>query len=86
MSRISGYSIVIKAFIPSPKDDFDKQAAAATAMGVMTKTKKLPDNFAEIATITEIKGKFGSLAEDETPQEPEAPADPETPNKRNKPE
>lgn len=70
--RQSGYNVIIKAFIPSPKDDFDKQAAAATAMGVMTKTKVLPENFAEIATITEIKGKFGSLAEDEAPAaEPE---------------
>lgn len=73
--RQSGYNLIIKAFIPSPKDDFDKQAAAATAMGVMTKTKKLPDNFAEIATITEIKGKFGSLAEDETPPTPEPEGD-----------
>lgn len=62
--RQSGYNVIIKAFIPSPKDDFDKQAAAATAMGVMTKSRALPDNFADIATIVEIKGKFGSLADD----------------------
>lgn len=64
MSRQTGYNVIIKAFIPSPKDDFDKQAAAATAMGQMTKSKTLPDNFVEIATITEIKGKFGSMADE----------------------
>jgi hypothetical protein len=50
MSRQTGYNLIIKAFIPSPKDDFEKQAAAAIAMGAMTRTKALPENFAEIAT------------------------------------
>lgn len=65
MSRQSGYVITIKAFIPSPKDDFKAQAAAATAMAEITDSKTLPDNFAELATITDIKAKYGSVGGDE---------------------
>lgn len=65
MSRQNGYVMTIKAFIPSPKDDFEKQAAAATAMAAITKTKTLPENFAEIATITDIKAKYGSVGGEE---------------------
>lgn len=64
MSRQNGYVITIKAFVPSPKDDFEKQAAAASAMAVLTKTRELPDNFADIATITDIKAKYGSVGDD----------------------
>lgn len=83
--RKSGYVLTIKAFIPSPKDDFDKQAAAATAMSTITKTKTLPDNFAEIATITDISGKFGSIGDDGEPEKaPDTPTtEPESkPTKR----
>ena len=62
--RSHGYTLTIKAFIPSPKDDFKAQAAAATAMDEITTSNKLPDNFAEIATITDIKAKYGSIGDD----------------------
>lgn len=67
--RQSGYVLTIKAFIPSPKSDFAKQAAAALAMDQITKTNKLPDNFAEIATITDIAGKYGSVEVEEVATE-----------------
>lgn len=60
MTKQSGYIVNIKAFIPSPKNDFGKQAAAATAMQEITTAKALPANFAEIATILDISGKYGS--------------------------
>lgn len=60
MSKQSGYVLTIKAFIPSPKDDFAKQAAAATLMDAITKAKTLDAAFLEIADILDIKAKYGS--------------------------
>lgn len=74
MSKQSGYIVTIKAFIPSPKNDFGKQAAAATAMQEITTAKALPANFAEIATILDIGGKYGSA---DVPDAPEQKPDPE---------
>lgn len=74
MSRQSGYILTIKAFIPSPKTDFAKQAAAALAMDQITKTNTLPENFAEIAKITDISGKFGSIDIEEAAVETETDA------------
>lgn len=68
MSKQSGYVLTIKAFIPMPSDDFEKQALAAAAMGTLTKDKAIPDNFAELGgEILEVKHKFGKRpGDDET--------------------
>lgn len=79
MPKQSGYIVTIKAFIPSPKTDFAKQAAAANAMLAITQNKALPDDFATIATILDIAGKYGSadipdVAPPEQKPDPEAEA------------
>lgn len=63
--RQTGYVIIIKAFIPSPKDDFAAQAAAATTMSAVTKSKELTPEFLALAQITDIKAKYGSVGGDE---------------------
>lgn len=63
MSRQNGYIVNIKAFVASPKDDFAKQAAAATLMAAVTSSNALTPEFLELATISEIKAKYGSVGE-----------------------
>lgn len=60
MARQTGYIVTIKAFVPSPKDDFAKQAAAATLMAGVTQSKTLTPEFLELATVTKIDAKYGS--------------------------
>lgn len=64
MSRQNGYIVNIKAFVPSPKDDFAKQAAAATLMAAVTSSNALTPEFLELATISEIKAKYGSVGDE----------------------
>lgn len=58
--KTPGYNITIKAFVPSSKTDFKKQAEAATLMATLTGDKSLPDDFNDIAIITDISAKYGS--------------------------
>lgn len=60
MARQSGYVVTIKAFVPVSKTDFSQQAEAAAQMAALTKDKRLPDGFADLAKITDISAKFGS--------------------------
>ena len=68
-----GYILTIRAFVPFPKEDFAKQAAAANFMQGLTANKTLPDNFAETVEILDIKHKFGAKpgGDDEPGQKPE---------------
>lgn len=65
--KTPGYNIVIKAFVPSSKTDFKKQAEAATLMATLTGDKSLPEDFNDIAIITDISAKFGA-GDDGTPE------------------
>ncbi len=69
MSRQNGYSIVIRAFIPAPKNDFKAQAAAARLADEMTREKAIPEDFMRVARIIDVKGAYGSMAEEEAPAE-----------------
>lgn len=60
MPRVTGYNVVIKLFIPSPRDDFKAQAAAATLMQTITSEKTLPAELLEVAKIIDVNGRFGS--------------------------
>lgn len=60
MSRQSGYIVTAKFFVPSPKNDFAKQAAAATMMATVTTTKTMPADFLALAKLTDISAKYGS--------------------------
>lgn len=66
MSRKTGYQVTIKAFVESPKDNFEKMAAAAVMMATITKSKTLPAEFLELATIVDVSAKFGSVQYHET--------------------
>ena len=69
-----GYILTIRAFVPFPKEDFAKQAAAAQFMQGITSKKELPENFAEeTIELLDIKHKFGAKpgGDDEPGQKPE---------------
>ena len=83
--RSTGYNVTIKLFIPSPRDDFKAQAAAATFMATIVGEKTLPAELLEVAKIIDVQGRFGSaelpdepipdvetdmLTSDETPEKP----------------
>ncbi len=83
--RTSGYNVTIKLFIPSPRDDFKAQAAAASLMATITSEKTLPAELLAVAKIIDVQGRFGSaeIAEEPIPDletdmltsdEPEKPA------------
>ena len=65
-SRIPGYNVVIRAFIPAPKGDFKAQAQAALLMEVMQSTRCVPEEFFKHARVLDVKGAYGSMAEEET--------------------
>ena len=65
--RSHGYNVTIKLFIPSPRDDFKAQAAAASLMATITSEKTLPAELLEVAKIIDVQGRFGSA---ELPDEP----------------
>lgn len=58
--REQGYIVTIKAFIPSPKNDFQKQADAAALMAAVTKANALTPEFLDLAKVTKIDAKYGS--------------------------
>lgn len=60
MSRQNGYTITIKAFVESPKNDFERQAAAAVMMATITKSKTIPAEFLALASIEDVSAKYGS--------------------------
>lgn len=60
MARETGFIVTIKAFVPSPKGDFQKQADAAALMATVTKTGELTPEFLELAKVTKIDAKYGS--------------------------
>ena len=60
MARQTGYVVTIKAFVPSPKDNFDQQIAAASLMKVMSEKGELTPEFLDIAKVTKIDAKYGS--------------------------
>lgn len=64
MARTPGYNITIKAFIPSSKTDFKAQASAAALMQKITENKAIDEDFLATAKIVEIKGAYGSLADE----------------------
>ncbi len=89
MSRQNGYTVTIKAFVPSPRNDFEKQAAAAVLMAAITKTKTIPAEFLALASIEDVSAKYGSrsapeapaviqTAQTEPPSGTEPPADPQS--------
>lgn len=73
MSRENGYTVTIKAFVASPRNDFEKQAAAAVMMATITKSKTIPAEFLALASIEDVSAKYGSRLAPETPVEPEPP-------------
>lgn len=83
--RSPGYNVTIKLHIPSPRNDFKAQAAAASLMAMITSEKTLPAELLEVAKIIDVAGRFGSaeLPDDPMPDveddmltsdEPEKPA------------
>ena len=60
MARENGYVVKITAFVPSPKGDFEKQAAAASLMAAVTKTGEMTPEFLELAKVMKIDAKYGS--------------------------
>ena len=64
-SRIPGYNVVIRAFIPAPKGDFKAQAQAALLMEVMQSTRCVPEEFFKHARVLDVKGAYGSMVEEE---------------------
>lgn len=58
--RESGYIVTAKFFIPSPKDSFAKQAAAATLMASIEDAKALTPEFIELAQMTDFSAKMGT--------------------------
>lgn len=63
MAKENGYLVTIRAFIPAPRDDFDKQATAAQVMGALTKNKALTPEFVQVAEVLDVKGRQGTKPE-----------------------
>lgn len=87
--RSTGYNVTIKLFIPSPRDDFKAQAAAASLMATITEQKIIPDELRVIAHVLDVAGRFGSveIAEEPIPDVEEGLMDDpatEKPTKRGK--
>lgn len=61
MSRQTGYTVTIKAFVPAPKNDFAAQAAAATMVATLMKTGELTPDFLALVQVLNISGKYGSM-------------------------
>lgn len=73
MSRENGYVVTIKAFVASPRNDFEKQAAAAVMMATITKSKTIPAEFLALASIEDVSAKYGSrLAPESVPAQTDA--------------
>jgi hypothetical protein len=86
MSRVPGYNVVIRAFIPAPKGDFKAQASAADIMHNMSELKTIPPEFIKVAKVIDVKGVYGSMAEEETPPDPPAEEQPQPePTSKRKP-
>ena len=89
MTKVAGYTVTIKAFIPSSRTDFAAQAKAATAMAELIAAKVITPGFVELATIIDVSGKFGSAelpelpdidpADMDGPPDADAPTEHETP-------
>lgn len=61
MARINGYIVTIKAFVASPKNDFQRQADAAAILASVTQSGELTPEFLELAKVTKIEAKYGSV-------------------------
>lgn len=67
MSRVPGYAITVKLFIPAPKSDFKTQAAAANIVAAIVTDKVLTAELVATAKVISADGRFTSM-------EQEAPA------------
>ncbi len=65
MSRQNGYNVVVRFFIPAPKNDFKAQSAAAEMMATIVANKAVPSEFLTVAKVLDVKGAYGSMAEEE---------------------
>lgn len=75
MSRIPGYAITVKLFIPAPKSDFKAQAAAANIVAAIVTDRVLTAELVATAKVISADGRFTSM-EQEAPSEPVAPSTP----------
>ncbi len=80
MSRIAGYQVTVKLFIPAPKTDFKAQAKAAAIMDAIMSDGVLTSELVAAAKVVGVDGRFSSMeapdvvsdvpANDETPPTP----------------
>lgn len=61
MSRVPGYAITVKLFIPAPKSDFKAQAAAATIVASIVSDKVLTAELVATAQVISADGRFTSM-------------------------
>lgn len=73
MSRVPGYAITVKLFIPAPKSDFKAQAAAATIVASIVSDKVLTAELVATAQVISADGRFTSMEQDTPPATPEPP-------------
>lgn len=64
MSRIPGYAITVKLFIPAPKSDFKAQAAAANIVAAIVTDKVLTPELVMTAKVISADGRFTSMEQD----------------------
>ncbi len=65
MARKSGFIVTIKAFVPTPKNDFQAQANAASLMHSLTATKALTEDFLKVAEVIDVSARVGSVGDGE---------------------
>lgn len=65
MSRVPGYAVTVKLFIPAPKSDFKAQAAAATIVASIVSDKVLTAELVAAAKVISADGRFSSMTQDE---------------------
>lgn len=66
MSRVPGYAVTVKLFIPAPKSDFKAQAAAATIVASIVSDKVLTPELVAAAKVISADGRFSSMEQDAT--------------------
>ena len=61
MSKLTGYHVTVKLFVPSPKNDFAAQAKAAQMMHDLTTTGTIGPELLAIGRVVNVTGKYGTF-------------------------